>query len=250
MTSRNLAEQKARDALAFDPLPDSRWVSVHPDSGITVAVRYSEPLSHLLRSIPSARWDHDNRRWTFPYSSAESIRRALPEIERLAAAASGRAEEETLRRDAARAEAERRRQSEDMEAAKRRAAVRPRALRQEFLSAADAPMFHLAIESIADDLAQKGRMHGFRPRAWVAQIMGMDGRGNPVRAYLAGNKDYSSSNSVGSRGIFLNYQLQQGLIYEISSPQSWRHTDRYFIRIVAGQIVRLTRQEVEECLAK
>jgi hypothetical protein len=123
-------------------------------------------------------------------------------------------------------------------------------LRQEFLVAQGTSIHNLAVESIGDDVAKKFAFAGFRSRAWVAQIMGMDGRGRLVRAFISGCRDYSTANSIGSRGIMINYHLQQGPIYEVAAPQSWRCTDRYFLRVVTGNLIRMTAQEVEECLVK
>lgn len=245
------AEEKARDALAFEPLPPSRWISVDRAEGILISVRYSEPLSALLRSLPQARWEAERRRWRYPFTSGEAIRRAAPEIERLAGLAQESADRETEAREAERAAAARARENERQDRERRRAMAQPRPLRPEFLAVIpDRPRFAIAIEAIADDLRALGAMFGFRSRCWVARIFGSDGRGGWARAFVDGCRDYSRANSKGSRGIYITYFLEEGPVYEISAPQTWGSTDRYFARVIDGAIERLTKEEVERCLAK
>lgn len=240
------AEDKARDALAFEPLPPSRVIRTDArGAGIYIAVRYSETLSRLLRSLPGAEWQANQQRWRYPYTSSEAIRSAAPEIERLAAAAQESADVETSRR----AEARTRRVAERMEQQRARdhehAARKPRPFRTEYLAAAPGlPAFAVVLEAIGDDQSPL-----CPPRAWVRQLFGSTGRRGFVGAFVRGVHDYTKSNSVGSRGVALHYVLEHGPIYEISAPQTWRKTERYFARVVDGQLRRLTRDEVEACLS-
>lgn len=249
MRPERFAEEKARDALRFEPLPVSPWIKIG-EKAIYIQTNYSEPLSRLLKSIPGAVWDRDRRRWQYPFTSGEAIRGATPEINRLADAARQSADVETQRREEAR---------QEREAAKRARTFidKPRSLRPEYQNVAPGrPRFALVLEAIADDLdsamrhAPFGLGAGWGSRHWVGQIMGRDGRGRWVRAYLAGSKDYSRANSRGSRGVMVTYLLEEGPVYEISSPTSWRATDRYFARVVDGKLVRMTAAEVTECLAR
>lgn len=239
-------EERARDALAFEPLPTSRYVSAD-EAGIVIATRYGERLSRLLASLPGARWVPERRHWRYPFSAAADIRRALPEIECLADAIS----EET---DAAARQREESRVAAAEKAAAEMAATRescgvPKPLRPEFLEArADRPRHDLALEAIGDNAAHQ--MFGaMRPAAWAAQIFGLDGRGRWVRSYLPGNRDYAAANSVGSRGIMVHFHLLEGPVYEICAPTSWRGRDRYFMRIVDGERRRLGEEGVRACLA-
>lgn len=249
------SEQRARDALEFDPLPPSPWVTIEA-AGIAIKTNYSEPLSRALRSLPGNRWQPEARRWLLPFRSADALRDALPEINRLAEEARDRADEETRRREAERKEAAAQRAAEAHARDKARAASRPRSLRPEFLAAAQGrPLYALTLESIGDDTHQRMRSAPFglgagsRPRHAVAQVMGRDGRGGWVQAYLSGAKDYSSGNSIGSRGVTVTYHLEEGPIYGVSDPRSWRRIDRYFLRITNGEAVRMTEDEVFACLA-
>jgi hypothetical protein len=88
-------------------------------------------------------------------------------------------------------------------------------------------------------------------RAWCAEIrLGLDPKYGFKRKFLRGQKDYSEANGPGSRGVYKYYNLEEGKIYEINSPQSWKHDDRYFCRIENGEEVRLEKTEVIECLKK
>lgn len=247
--ANKFAQEKARDELSFEPLPAASWLSVEA-RWITITVRYSEPLSRLLRSMTGARWDRDDKCWRIPFTSADEVRENWTRIDALAAEAKQSADEETRKHDdeKQRRDAERtRRQREEEE---RRASSRPVVMRAEFTSALNRPLFHLSLEAIDDANQQQFRSMGYKPRAWVAQVMGRDGRGRWTRAFLDGARDYSSANSIGSRGVTINFTLEEGPIYEVSAPKTWRSTDRYFCRVIEGTIQRMEESEVRQCLAR
>lgn len=56
---------------------------------------------------------------------------------------------------------------------------------------------------------------------------------------IHGRTDYSKSNSRGSRGVIIWYQLESGKRYLVKAPSSWKSTDEYTCRVTnAGEIVR------------
>jgi len=61
-------------------------------------------------------------------------------------------------------------------------------------------------------------------------------------------KDYSKANSVGSRGIYAFYFLENNKIYEIKKPISWKSSDHYFCKIENDLEIRLTPEETLKCL--
>jgi hypothetical protein len=80
--------------------------------------------------------------------------------------------------------------------------------------------------------------------AWVAEITGFDLKYKFKREFLRFKKDYSRSNSVGSRGVYANYILESGHIYDIKD-----HKDRYFCKVDShGNIIRLSESDVKQCL--
>lgn len=82
-------------------------------------------------------------------------------------------------------------------------------------------------------------------RAWVAEIVGTDTRYKFARRFVKPNAvDYKQANSVGSRGVYRFYWLRPGKVYEVSSPISWKSTDRYYCYIVDGKIVKIEEREV------
>lgn len=245
----DFARERAKDDLAFDPLPESEWVRAAHD-GIRAAVRYSEPLSRLLRALPGAEWLAEERCWRFPFTARAAVEAVLPTIERLAAAArDDPAEEERQRRldeaaAQARVEAGRLRNARD----RIRHGGRPRPLRREFLTPAPGkPRFVLELECI-DDRSPVALWGGPSQKPWVAQIFGSDGRGGFNRAFVSGAKDYSRANSKGTRGIYRFYTLEEGPIYEVNDRQTWRHTERYFARVQNGEMVRMGDEEVWSCV--
>lgn len=124
-------------------------------------------------------------------------------------------------------------------------------------------IYHLKIEAIGDgnglrpSVAAKAKMiddffgssfFKIPPRAWVAEVPEIRGKW-VERSFVRGKKDYTHANSVGSRGVYLHYFLESGKVYEVSSPQSWKSTDRYFCRITDdGQLIKLSREEAAEWL--
>ena len=80
------------------------------------------------------------------------------------------------------------------------------------------------------------------PRPWVAEVTNSGGR-----VFLPYRKDYSRANGSGSRGVMLWYELRDGHTYEVNAQVSWRGWDRYFCRIVGGQIERIPSAQVGEC---
>ena len=75
-----------------------------------------------------------------------------------------------------------------------------------------------------------------------------DQRYGLAREFLKFKKDYAESNSLGSRGVRLWYEIPEGWVVEINAPQSWKHADRYFARSERGRLVRIEREEVDAWL--
>lgn len=120
------------------------------------------------------------------------------------------------------------------------------------------------IECIGDDVVQMSRMYGtiaedcgrsdikdfldlgklFRP--WIAKICGEDEKFGFKRDFVKCIKDYSRSNSVGSRGVYAVYDLEPG-IYDSYGHRCGR---RYF-RVTGNlNIEYITKSEVLACLRK
>lgn len=85
-------------------------------------------------------------------------------------------------------------------------------------------------------------------RSWVCKILGEDTKYKFKREFLRPNLDYSEANSIGSRGVYAYYNLESGHIYEVSSPVSWKNTERYFCRVENDAIVYMEKEEVIEWL--
>lgn len=83
-------------------------------------------------------------------------------------------------------------------------------------------------------------------RYWVAEITGTCPKYKYQRVFLRYKKDYSEANSIGSRGVYAYYILEDGKIYEVCAPTSWKNTDRYFCTIENGELIRLSSEEVEK----
>jgi hypothetical protein len=81
---------------------------------------------------------------------------------------------------------------------------------------------------------------------WVAKITGFRGTDYFQREHLHGKKDYTNSNSKGTRGIFVWYTLETGKYYEVESRLSWSRSEHYFCKTDDnGDIIKVERKEVE-----
>jgi len=95
------------------------------------------------------------------------------------------------------------------------------------------------LECIGED----GRVTNYcsgRKRAWIAVIKGCH-NGQLVREFLRGYKDYTEANGPGSRGVYKYFYLEEGNIYEVSEPKSWRNTEYYFCIIKNGKVVKMSK---------
>ncbi len=78
--------------------------------------------------------------------------------------------------------------------------------------------------------------------SWVAEITGTDQKYKYARRFLGYKKDYSRSNSKGSRGLYAEYILESDRIYDVKDFKN-----RYFCTVnEEGDIKRLTETEVQE----
>ena len=94
----------------------------------------------------------------------------------------------------------------------------------------------LSIERIGSDRL------GHQP-AWVREVTGIEPR-RIAETPLDGYADYTNANSVGSRGVIINYLLQEGHIYHVSAPVNFKRRETYFCQVRQGGIVRLEFDEV------
>jgi hypothetical protein len=85
------ADDKGRDAFAFDPLA-SPYLTVGEE--LTVRTPYSRAAVDLLRTVPFARWDGEAKAWRIPFRGFERLRAVWPDVE----AAARRAEPEARER--------------------------------------------------------------------------------------------------------------------------------------------------------
>ena len=75
------ADAKGRDAYIFDPL-ESPYLTVADD--LKVRTPYSRTVVEVLRQIPWAHWDPEERIWRVPFRSYEELKARWPEIEEAA----------------------------------------------------------------------------------------------------------------------------------------------------------------------
>lgn len=120
---------------------------------------------------------------------------------------------------------------------------------------------YIELELRADDVREMSKMYKYignevapglgtalfsiPPSSWVAEITGTDTKYKFKRQFLPFKKDYSRANSVGSRGVYANYILESGHVYDIKDNK-----ERYYCQVLNdGQIVRMTESGVLDWLS-
>lgn len=86
-----------------------------------------------------------------------------------------------------------------------------------------------------------------RERDWVAEIAGFDGRGFS-RSFVRAKLDFSRADDDGMHGIYANYLLDEGRLYEVFEHTGWGDGTRYFCRFDGELVIRLSEKEAIECL--
>ena len=127
-------------------------------------------------------------------------------------------------------------------------------------------MIQIKIERIGDNLSSRMKLYTkqinnilpglgeavigkFPSRGWCAEIIGLHPKYKFDRRFLKPNVDYSQANGIGSRGVYLYYNLDENHIYEISEPKSWKRTDRYFAIVKDNKLCRITEDIIKNLLA-
>jgi len=75
---------------------------------------------------------------------------------------------------------------------------------------------------------------------WVAEIVDFHPTYKFNRQFLNAEKDWSSSGRTG----WSYFELVEGRVYEVNEP----YRGRWFVQVVNGEIVELTKEDVEEYL--
>jgi len=80
---------------------------------------------------------------------------------------------------------------------------------------------------------------------FIAKIVKNKSKVSIKKIYLKGKKDYTDSNSTGSRGIYEWFILECGCVYEIKKPVTWKHTDMFFCYVTGdGNIQKIEEDEI------
>ena len=92
----------------------------------------------------------------------------------------------------------------------------------------------------------KGTSETLRP--WVAKITGRDDEYGYAREFLNNSRDYRNANREGTRGVECWYTLDEDAFYEVCAWGSAHKYRRYFVKVVAGDVVEIEKDEVEAWL--
>ena len=85
----------------------------------------------------------------------------------------------------------------------------------------------------------------YHPSSWVAEITGPSEKYGLEREFLRGKYDFSGANSAKTRGVYIEYTLESGHIYEVKSQLSWGSSDRYYCQIgESGEMAKIGKEKV------
>lgn len=88
-----------------------------------------------------------------------------------------------------------------------------------------------------------------RPRMpWVAHITGKDPKFRFKRNFLKSKWQRRDANSKQSRGVILEFKIEENKLYQVNGFTSWRCRDQYFCVLNGKSIIRLTEEEALEWL--
>jgi hypothetical protein len=87
-------------------------------------------------------------------------------------------------------------------------------------------------------------------RPWVAQIMGLHHKYGFERAFLQGQRALVGCNSKGTRGVHLNFLLEDWHHYEVCCFAGWSRKERYFLWVDGGEARRVSAEEIKQCLTQ
>lgn len=84
---------------------------------------------------------------------------------------------------------------------------------------------------------------------WCARLS-IDDRFRINRSFLRGRRDYSQSNSKGSRGVREVFLLEDGGVYEAEFRTSWKSRRRMLFKVVGPEKIEITREEALELISR
>ena len=100
------------------------------------------------------------------------------------------------------------------------------------------------------EIIKGSAFRGGRPIPWVARLLGLDERWGFAREFVQGIRDYTLGQEHHTRGVYLYFFLAPGL-YEVYRPTSWKHEERYFVRVdERGELHTVDHEEITECLKR
>lgn len=163
------AEEKGRDAFAFEPIL-SPYLSVDKD-GFRIRTPYSRKLVEEIRQVPFARWDGNHKVWRVPFASYDELLHHWQAIE---------AEAQHCEPEERRKRAEAQKGTEDEREARRRSAERRR--RRIPLPAGDLPpldrpitteIYGIIISDITGELIEHEEVADLYPAFGEDQVWGL-----------------------------------------------------------------------------
>lgn len=88
-----------------------------------------------------------------------------------------------------------------------------------------------------------------KAKTWVARINGKCKKYGYEREFIDHNTDCQCTNNRNTRGTKYLYVMSDGC-YEVSSQTSWRSIDRYYCMVSCNNMIKISKQELDEWLEK
>jgi len=85
------------------------------------------------------------------------------------------------------------------------------------------------------------------PRPWVARLDSVCSRYGWCRVFLDGKKNYRTANARGSRGVWIEFYLDEG-VYQVQRLTAKGRPTRHYIAVENGKQREILEQEAVECV--
>lgn len=95
-----------------------------------------------------------------------------------------------------------------------------------------------------------GRRRNLIPpkRPWLAEITGLSAKYGLRREFPPAQMDWENANRSGARGVYMQWVLAPGRVYEAAWPETWTRQAQAFLRVIDGRIEQIGREEVDRWL--
>lgn len=87
-------------------------------------------------------------------------------------------------------------------------------------------------------------------KPWVAEIIGYHDTYHYSRKFIKGKIDFTDSNRLGSKRVFLYFMIEENKLYELKKGYSRISGERYFFHYSNGKEHKVPKEDIERWVRK